>query len=187
MTQSLPTPIFIAPTLDVPVLSPSSTDVVGPNDASAAPPAPGRFYVYELVDPRTACVFYVGKGSGKRDCNTLSGGNPNKMAVIRSIKAAGLKVIRTHVANGLYEREACRIELERIRHYGFASLTNILPGSRGRYAETLDKASEAINRLVEPADDWPIERKLLRLLVKAQFLQVMLDIKRGYFDRPVES
>jgi hypothetical protein len=137
------------------------------------------FYVYELVDPRDDRVFYVGKGRGQRDRMTLSDGNCSKMEVIKAIKTAGLKVIVRRFADGLTEAEAFRLERERIYHYRVANLTNLY---RGRYAGLLDTASHLINRLAKPTDDWSIERKLYRLLLKGQLLEVILDLKRGYYD-----
>lgn len=135
------------------------------------------FYVYELTDPRTGNVFYVGKGCGKRDRATLSNGNCRKMATIRAIKATGLKVICQRIAEGLDELDAYRLERHRISHYGVRNLTNYLPGAHTAGEALMDRISDSINRLIKPPDDAPVIRRLLYLLLKMQFLQDMLFVK----------
>jgi len=136
-----------------------------------------RFYVYELVDPRNDRVFYVGKGCGKRDYTTLFSGTLRKMAAVRAIKDAGLEVICRRIAEGLYEREAYKLERDRIAHHGVANLTNYLPGSRTEKDRLIDLISHHLDRLCRPPDDSHIRRKLFYIRVKIQMLRALLDLK----------
>lgn len=109
-----------------------------------------RFYVYELVDPRDGSVFYVGKGTGKRDRSHLSEArrrdfrNPAKVALILQIEAEGHEVIVRRVYEGLSEREAFKAERRQIAHYGIANLTNMM---RGFTTENDRAEAEAIDGL----------------------------------------
>lgn len=76
-----------------------------------------KYYVYILVDPRDASVFYVGKGHYDRlfrhEKEALAGKdhvNEKKNTIIRDINAAGLKVKPMIVRWGLSESEALTVE-----------------------------------------------------------------------------
>lgn len=104
-----------------------------------------RYYVYELFDPRTSAAFYVGKGCGHRDKSHIGEArrgefkNPAKIAMIRSLEAEGVSIGIRRITENLTEREAYRIERERIAHYGFANLTNAVRGQ-----QTDDDKAEAM-------------------------------------------
>lgn len=91
-----------------------------------------RFYVYELIDPRTDEVFYVGKGSGNRvhvhERNSDRDANLEKARIIREITSAGESVVHRIVADGLDENGAFALERETIIARGPENLTNIAPG-----------------------------------------------------------
>lgn len=116
------------------------------------------FYVYELIDPRTDVVFYVGKGKGRRvlqhekDAKAGRVVNPDKTMRIRDIIRSGHTVQHRIVASSLSEREAFRIERQTIASYGIANLTNITPGS-----ETAADRAVALLRMVKPFDQWVAE------------------------------
>lgn len=88
-----------------------------------------RFYVYELVDPRTGEPFYVGKGSGDRiaehERDARHGSPHPKCDRIREIWALGLVVERRHVAYFREEVDAYDFEARRIGEIGFSRLTNV--------------------------------------------------------------
>ncbi len=102
--------------------------------------------VYELIDPRTNVVFYVGKGRRGRaaihitearrwmrtgDLSTLSSPNLHKLRVIRKIFLAGLAPEIRHVKWFEGDEKAYLFEIERIQFYGLRNLTNAVPGGRG--------------------------------------------------------
>jgi hypothetical protein len=97
------------------------------------------FYVYELIDPRTGNVFYVGKGSGDRidqhEREAARGMRSRKCEVIRAIQSAGLAVEKRHVASFRWEQDAYDFETERIAEIGLVNLTNVLPGGQRAWAE----------------------------------------------------
>jgi hypothetical protein len=94
-----------------------------------------RYYVYELVDPASMEVFYVGKGQGNR-ANThlsakLSGDSSNleKREKIAKIRSRGMKPLRRVVGRYESEEEAFAVEATLIHWmYGRENLTNIQAG-----------------------------------------------------------
>lgn len=87
-------------------------------------------YVYELIDPWTHKVFYVGRGSAGRvrTSGTISQSleQPKKYARIKEIRDAGLKPIVRTVSSHTSREEAMNME---VRHYDIlvhqgAELTN---------------------------------------------------------------
>lgn len=91
-----------------------------------------RFYVYELVDPRSGAAFYVGKGQGRRihhhEAEAAKGAHSQKCDRIRAIWAAGLKVDHRVVSRFADENEALQAEFDLIAEYGLDALTNVVPG-----------------------------------------------------------
>lgn len=116
------------------------------------------YYVYELVDPRTNTVFYVGKGKKSRvkahEVEAKKGVSSLKCDRIREIWADGFEVTNVRVASFSDEQDAYDFEAARICEYGLNNLTNIAPGGGGvRGAPTIyhDRvvvraAAECINR-----------------------------------------
>lgn len=114
-----------------------------------------RFYVYILLDTRKDVVtpFYVGKGSGFRktahfrESSLNWSKNPVKNAVIRKIRAVGLKPDVFVIADGLTENEAFALERKLISRFGrrdlktgiLTNLTDGGEGSSGVSQETRDK------------------------------------------------
>jgi hypothetical protein len=102
-----------------------------------------EIFVYELIDPRTSKVFYVGKGRRGRasvhiiearrwmrtgDLSTLSSPNLHKLRVIRKILLVGLEPIIKKVRCFDEDEEAYLFEANLIQHYGLKNLTNAIPG-----------------------------------------------------------
>lgn len=90
-----------------------------------------KYYVYELIDPRTDEVFYVGKGSGDRidqhERETADGVSSKKCNKIRKIQNEGFLIGKRKIAFFKDEKSAYEFEDERIRLYGKPNLTNIAP------------------------------------------------------------
>lgn len=93
------------------------------------------FYVYELYDPRTLEVFYVGKGKRGRidhhETEARKGRQSRKCDRIREIEAAGLSVGKRKVSTHKDEDAAYDAEAALICEYGLANLTNVAAGGRG--------------------------------------------------------
>ncbi len=98
----------------------------------------GRFYVYELVDPRDGAVFYVGKGCGARlhqhEREARRGVDHPKNDRIREIWGAGFQVEKRVVR--WFRTEAAAFECERktISRYGQAALCNVHSGGPIQFA-----------------------------------------------------
>ena len=90
------------------------------------------YYVYELIDPRTDKVFYVGKGCRNRidehEQEARKGRQSRKCDVIREIEACGLVVTKKKVSHYQNEQDAYDAEAELVEVYGLANLTNLIPG-----------------------------------------------------------
>lgn len=101
--------------------------------------AEARFYVYELGDPRSGAVFYVGKGVKDRisqhEAEAMRGVRSKKCDLIREIREAGLLISKTKIAFFFEEQDAYDFETERILEYGLKNLTNVLPGGQKAWAE----------------------------------------------------
>lgn len=91
------------------------------------------YYVYFLQDPRTAEIFYVGKGVGNRvfnhlDCAIETDGVTEKLDKIREIVRAGKKVNHYILRHGLDEQTAFEIEASLIDFVGMKNLSNLQCG-----------------------------------------------------------
>lgn len=92
-----------------------------------------RWYVYELVDPRSDTVFYVGKGQKDRINNheedARRGVISHKCNKIRSIWDDGHQISKRKIALFWDEIAAYECEADRIDEIGLHNLTNVMPGS----------------------------------------------------------
>jgi len=92
------------------------------------------WYVYELIDPRSGEVFYVGKGKGNRidehEKEAQNGYPSYKCNKIRSIWEDGHEIIKQKVAEFWDEDAAYEHEEERIVSIGLDNLTNITGGGK---------------------------------------------------------
>jgi hypothetical protein len=95
-----------------------------------------RFYAYTLTNSLTKLVFYVGKGQGYRidehEREARDGVDNKKCRFIRQIWADGGKVIKTKVQESMAEADAYALEIELIKVYGLANITNFTEGGEGR-------------------------------------------------------
>jgi hypothetical protein len=97
-----------------------------------------KFYVYQLIDPRSNAPFYVGKGTGRRAYKHLyetydNTTNRHRLKIINDIRKDGQEPIIDIIISDIPEHEALNIEYNTITHYGkicngSGCLTNIADG-----------------------------------------------------------
>jgi len=113
-----------------------------------------KWYVYELVDPRTNSVFYVGKGKGERvhqhEREAAKGICSEKTNRINEILSFGLEIGKRKIAYFWSEQDAYDYEAEVIAQYGLDNLTNAIPGG-GSPAKRVKVIKEY---RVETLSDW---------------------------------
>ncbi|MCW0235268.1 MAG: NUMOD3 domain-containing DNA-binding protein [Ferrovibrio sp.] len=93
------------------------------------------FYIYTWTRPDTNEVFYVGKGSGRRDI-TPKLKNPLFSNVVNKLKQLGFEPIVERIHEDLSESDAFEIERREIalrgrRDLGAGPLTNLTDGGEG--------------------------------------------------------
>jgi len=116
------------------------------------------FYVYELRDPRTGQVFYVGKGTELRIEAHVGRGESSKEKRIEEIEREGLKVRRVIVARFETAVEAFAVESVLIKWvYGFHNLCNKVHGHRERFVRGFEQ-KDPVHHTDLPGID--IERKI---------------------------
>lgn len=118
-----------------------------------------RCYVYQLVDPRTETVFYVGKGTGDRVFQHLAGEvreeeESLKLRTINAIRELELEPRVRIVAHDLDDEKALLVEAVLIKQLGLGALSNRV---HGHYADDLflsvdDVESRYAARTVSEAD-----------------------------------
>lgn len=116
---------------------------------------PDRFYVYILYREDGVTPFYVGKGSGRRWLAhemRCAPGRSHKDNIITAMKARGVSVPKTKVAEGLTQLEAGAVEVSLIAEIGrepLGPLVNRTAGGDGcsdPSQETRQKRSAALRR-----------------------------------------
>ena len=105
------------------------------------------FYTYELVDPRSGNVFYVGKGCRDRryahERDARKGKSGAKCDRIREIIQEGHRVVVRIVERFEDEKAAYAAERELIAAHGADNLTNTSCGGRGGSARPIDPVAIA--------------------------------------------
>ena len=119
------------------------------------------FYVYVLVDPRNASVFYVGKGKNKRarahfdEWRLGTVVNGAKSQRIKEIAAAKMRPCALLIEDGLNEDRAFEIERLMIYKIGRKNLTNAVKGQRSEAAKILFEVCQDLRclRLPQKSED----------------------------------
>lgn len=93
------------------------------------------YYVYEIIDPRTNHIIYVGKGKGqrylvheKRAVQNKKDINPKLANKLRKIFSEGLQPMYIFVQKGLTEEEAYALEQQLTFEIGLDNLCNLKHG-----------------------------------------------------------
>lgn len=114
-----------------------------------------KHYVYEIIDPRSGKVFYVGKGCKdrlkhhvrhvKNEHLSYKKKNPHKYNKINSILEDGyddVKYKKPFITEN--SNEALKKEEKLISNYGLENLTNICPGGNGGYNPKVAKVNSEL-------------------------------------------
>lgn len=113
-----------------------------------------KWYVYELINPVTNSVFYVGKGAGDRinahEREALKGVCSEKCKQIISIIKADLKIQKIKCAYFWSEEAAYDHETDRINMYGLENLTNRIAG--GQRAWSIRSAKRDATKQLSPLE-----------------------------------
>jgi hypothetical protein len=121
-----------------------------------------KWYVYELVDPRSNTVFYVGKGTKDRildhEREAKRGVCSEKTNKINEILASKNEVGKRKVAYFCDEQAAYDHETEVIASYGLDNLTNIMPGGQVAFNRRLGFLRQKIET-PKPLSDWFVENE----------------------------
>jgi len=123
-----------------------------------------KYYVYQLLDPRSNTVLYVGKGTGNRAYthNQFKDGNNNyyKDGIIKELHQQGLEPTVEIVEYFIDEHKAYDFEDKLIETIGIDNLTNITEGARPPSklgwtpsAETLAKRSRGLKGIPR-TEEW---------------------------------
>lgn len=123
-----------------------------------------KYYIYQLIDPRSNNVFYVGKGTGNRAYahNKFKDGNNNyyKDSIIKELHKQQLEPIVVIVEHFASEQDAYDYEDKLIATIGIDNLTNITEGVRPPSkkgwtpsAETLAKRSASLKG-IQRTKEW---------------------------------
>jgi hypothetical protein len=111
-----------------------------------------KFYVYELIDPRTDIVFYVGKGKNKRMYDHVKNAkytnkNSHRLNKIRKILNDGYDDIKYNIIfESTIEDECYKKEKEFIKLYGLQNLTNSTVGGEGGDTFTNNPNKEIVRK-----------------------------------------
>jgi len=93
-----------------------------------------KYYVYQLIDPRSNTVFYIGKGTGNRahTHNQFTDGNNNyyKDSLIKELHKQELEPVVEIIKYFVDEQLAYDYEEHLIETIGISNLTNITEGAR---------------------------------------------------------
>lgn len=147
------------------------------------------YYVYELVDPRTNTVFYVGKGKKSRvkahEVEAKKGFISLKCDRIREIWAAGFEVTNVRVASFCDEQDAYDFEAARICEYGLNNLTNIAPGGGGGRGGPTIYHDRVIVRATAECINRTKNGEIKGVLVNGSYLD-LVEILNLYKDRAFE-
>jgi len=123
-----------------------------------------KYYVYQLIHPKTNRPFYIGKGTGDRAYTHNrfkdDNGNPYKDRVIQKLHKEGLEPVVDIVKYFENEQEAYDYEEQLTESIGLDNLTNMVIGARPPTkkgwtpsAETLAKRSRGLKGIPR-TEEW---------------------------------
>jgi hypothetical protein len=119
-----------------------------------------KWYVYQLMDPTTMAVFYIGKGKGNRindhEIDSARGVCSKKCNKIRYLKNAGFEIIKQKIALFWDEQAAYDFETDCIEEVGLDNLTNILPG--GQIAFTRRTEERKKRKAIAKKEEWTAQK-----------------------------
>lgn len=133
-----------------------------------------RYFVYTLARSDTTAVFYVGKGSRRRERDHVmearKGHKCPKCSVIRKLLRGGETILYDIIFRTDDEQKAFAVEIETIARYGRENLCNLTDGGDGasgnrQSAETIEKRRRSM-RVVMATTDY---RDRLRATTKASW------------------
>ena len=147
------------------------------------------FYVYALIDPRSECIFYVGKANANnRAFDHLSSNDTSseKNQLIREIRQSNLQPKIEIIRYGLNsEKECLEVEAAIIDAIGLENLTNVIRGHgvhRGR------QTPEALERLYgsKPIDLMSLSNSLMLFFINKTYSptlseQELYDVTRQFW------
>jgi len=121
-----------------------------------------KWYVYELIDPRTERVFYVGKGCGSRihhhEREAKKGIVSDKTNTINEILSLGFELKKQKVAYFREEQASYDHETDVISFYGLENLTNVMPGGQTAWDRRVSERAFREEKIV-PLDEWLMNNK----------------------------
>jgi hypothetical protein len=133
-----------------------------------------RFYVYELIDPRTDRVFYIGKGKDNRidhhEREARRGKLSHKCNLIRQIEASGHQIGKRKVCHFEDEQQAYSFEAYLISKVGLQNLTNVTIGGGG--SSTRRRVAISKFRGPRPMSDYQIVRNAVDIMKRTRGGQI---------------
>jgi len=114
------------------MISNDSLHIIGQNE-----PELKKYYVYELIDPATNNVFYVGHGQNERIDYHNSSEKSEKGNLINKIEESGQAHLKIIIGRFDTKEEATAVESVLIKWiYGKSALTNVVHGHRHYYVRS---------------------------------------------------
>lgn len=147
-----------------------------------------KWYVYELRDPDTLDVFYVGKGSDHRVESHVADPLNRKGLKIAELQRIGKKPLRIIVGRFEDERQAFAVEAVLIKWiYGKGRLTNIVQGHRHKFIRPRDQLDSNEFTSIEGVDIPTKDRTSLMELIEYEKTIQDLQIKRPVLADAIEN
>lgn len=126
-----------------------------------------KWYVYELRDPDTLEVFYVGKGSAGRVESHDADAVTDKGLKIAEIKERGKEPVRVIVGRFEDEAQAFAAEALLIKWvYGKSKLTNKIHGQRHKFIRSFEQREDGVFDPIEGIDIPPTHHTSLMQLLE---------------------
>ena len=119
-----------------------------------------KWYVYQLIDPTTMAVFYIGKGKGDRindhEADSSRGVCSKKCNKIRALRDVGFEIIKQKIAFFWDEQAAYDFETDCIESTGLENLTNILPGGQKAFERRAEERKA--RNVIHKKEEWTAKK-----------------------------